>query len=135
MTLKILVVDDEPQIRRQLKVGLNGYGYDVLTATNGEEALITAAQQQPDLLILDISLGSAPDGIEVCRRLREWSATPVIMLSIRDEEQRRQHPYRPVEREQPDGDQKEDDGEQVGLGDEASESRTLVRIEVLVVAN
>jgi two-component system KDP operon response regulator KdpE len=86
MTLKILVVDDEPQIRRQLKVGLNGYGYDVLTANNGEDALIMAAQQQPDLLILDISLGSAPDGIEVCRRLREWSSTPVIMLSIRDEE-------------------------------------------------
>lgn len=86
MTLKILVVDDEPQIRRQLKVGLNGYGYDVLTANNGEDALVTAAQQQPDLLILDISLGSPPDGVEVCRRLREWSSTPVIMLSIRDEE-------------------------------------------------
>ena len=86
MTLKILVVDDEPQIRRQLKVGLSGYGYDVWTANNGEDALITAAQQQPDLIILDISLGSPPDGIEVCRRLREWSAIPVIMLSIRDEE-------------------------------------------------
>jgi two-component system KDP operon response regulator KdpE len=86
MTLKILVVDDEPQIRRQLKVGLNGYGYEVLTANNGEDALVMAAQQQPDLLILDISLGSAPNGIEVCRRFREWSSTPVIMLSIRDEE-------------------------------------------------
>lgn len=86
MTLKILVIDDEPQIRRQLKVGLNGYGYEVLTANNGEDALVMAAQQQPDLLILDISLGSAPDGIEVCRRFREWSSTPVIMLSIRDEE-------------------------------------------------
>lgn len=86
MTLKILVVDDEPQIRRQLKVGLNGYGYDVWTANNGEDALITAAQHQPDLMILDISLGSPPDGIEVCRRLREWSAMPIIMLSIRDEE-------------------------------------------------
>lgn len=86
MTLKILVVDDEPQIRRQLKVGLTGYGYDVWTANNGEDALITAAQHQPDLMILDISLGSPPDGIEVCRRLREWSAMPIIMLSIRDEE-------------------------------------------------
>jgi two-component system KDP operon response regulator KdpE len=86
MPLRILVVDDEPQIRRQLRLALNGYGYDVLTATNGQEALITAAQQQPDMIILDISLGSEPDGIEVCRRLREWSKTPVIMLSVHDEE-------------------------------------------------
>jgi len=86
MSLKILVVDDEPQIRRQLKIGLTGYGYEVLTASNGQEALIIAAQQQPDMLILDIALGSEPDGIEVCRRLREWSKTPVVMLSVHDEE-------------------------------------------------
>jgi two-component system KDP operon response regulator KdpE len=86
MPLRILVVDDEPQIRRQLRLALNGYGYEVLTATNGQDALITAAQQQPDMIILDISLGSEPDGIEVCRRLREWSKTPVIMLSVHDEE-------------------------------------------------
>ncbi len=86
MSLRILVVDDEPQIRRQLRLALNGYGYEVLTATNGQDALITAAQQQPDMIVLDISLGSDPDGIEVCRRLREWSKTPVIMLSVHDEE-------------------------------------------------
>jgi two-component system KDP operon response regulator KdpE len=86
MLLKILVVDDEPQIRKQLKIGLEGYGYDVLTAANGQDALIAAAQQQPDMIVLDISLGSEPDGIEVCRRLREWSKTPVIMLSVHDEE-------------------------------------------------
>lgn len=86
MSLKVLVVDDEPQIRKQLKIGLSGYGYEVLTAANGQEALITAAQQQPDMIILDISLGSEPDGVEVCRRLREWSKTPVIMLSVHDEE-------------------------------------------------
>lgn len=86
MSLKVLVVDDEPQIRKQLKIGLGGYGYEVLTAANGQDALITAAQQQPDMIILDISLGSEPDGIEVCRRLREWSKTPVIMLSVHDEE-------------------------------------------------
>jgi two-component system, OmpR family, KDP operon response regulator KdpE len=86
MTLKILVVDDEPQIRKQLKIGLGGYGYEVLTASNGDEALINAAQHQPDMIILDISLGSEPDGIEVCRRLREWSKVPVIMLSVHDEE-------------------------------------------------
>jgi len=86
MTLKILVVDDEPQIRKQLTIGLNGYGYAVLTAANGSDALTIAAQQAPDMIILDISLGVEPDGIEVCRRLREWSNTPVIMLSIRDQE-------------------------------------------------
>jgi two-component system KDP operon response regulator KdpE len=86
MSLKVLVVDDEPQIRKQLKIGLSGYGYEVFTAANGQDALITAAQQQPDMIILDVSLGSEPDGIEVCRRLREWSKTPVMMLSVHDEE-------------------------------------------------
>ena len=82
MKLKILVVDDEPQIRRQLKIGLEGYGYEVVTASNGDEAIIHAAQQRPDMIILDISLGAEPDGIEVCRRLREWSKIPIIMLSV-----------------------------------------------------
>jgi two-component system KDP operon response regulator KdpE len=86
MKLRILVVDDEPQIRKQLKIGLTGYGYDVLTAVNGGEALTMAAQYAPDLMVLDISLGSEPDGIEVCRRLREWSKIPVIMLSVHNEE-------------------------------------------------
>lgn len=86
MSVKILVVDDEPQIRKQLKIGLGGYGYEVLVATNGEQALTSAAQQHPDMIILDISLGSEPDGLEVCRRLREWSKTPIIMLSVHDEE-------------------------------------------------
>lgn len=86
MKHKILVVDDEPQIRRQLKIGLEGYGYEVLTAPNGDDAIIQTAQQQPDMLILDISLGSEPDGIEVCRRLREWSKTPIIILSVHGED-------------------------------------------------
>ncbi|KAB2866144.1 MAG: response regulator transcription factor [Anaerolineae bacterium] len=84
--MKILVVDDEPQIRKLLKTGLGGYGYEVITAANGQEALILAAQQAPQLIILDISLGSPPDGIEVCRSLREWSKTPIIMLSVRNED-------------------------------------------------
>ncbi len=86
MKLKILVVDDEPQIRKQLKIGLGGYGYEVVTAGNGQEALTLAAQHSPDVVILDISLGSEPDGLEVCRRLREWSQVPIIMLSVHDEE-------------------------------------------------
>ncbi|MCC6614244.1 MAG: response regulator transcription factor [Anaerolineae bacterium] len=86
MKLKILVVDDEPQIRKQLKIGLNGHGYEVITASNGLDAITLAAQQAPGIIILDISLGSEPDGIEVCKRLREWSNTPIIMLSVHDEE-------------------------------------------------
>ncbi len=86
MKLKILVVDDEPQIRKQLKIGLEGYGYEVLTASTGDEALIITAQQQPDMLILDISLGSKPNGLELCRQLREWSKVPIIMLSVHGEE-------------------------------------------------
>src|SRR5258705_11982133 len=84
--VKILVVDDEPQIRKLIQVGLTGYGYHVITAAGGQEALMLAAQQAPDVIILDISLGSAPDGLEVCRQLREWSKTPIIMLSIRNDE-------------------------------------------------
>jgi len=86
MNLKILVVDDEPQIRKQLSIGLSGYGYEVMTASNGDEALTSAAQHEFDMIILDISLGSPPDGLQVCRRLREWSKTPIIMLSVRSEE-------------------------------------------------
>ncbi len=86
MKLKILVVDDEPQIRRQLEIALAGYGYEVVSAINGEDAIRKAAQVSPDMIILDISLGSEPDGIEVCRSLREWSKTPVIMLSVHGED-------------------------------------------------
>lgn len=86
MKLKILVVDDEPQIRKQLRIGLGGYGYEVFAAANGQDALILTAQHSPDVIILDISLGTEPDGVEVCRCLREWSKTPIIMLSVHDEE-------------------------------------------------
>lgn len=86
MKRKILVVDDEPQIRKQLKIGLGGFGFEVITAANGTEALILAAQQSPAVMILDIALGSRPDGIEVCRDLRQWSEIPIIMLSVHNEE-------------------------------------------------
>ncbi len=82
----ILIVDDEQQIRKLLQTGLTGYGYQVITAANGTEALTAVAQRQPNLVILDINLGSQPDGLEVCRRLREWSQTPIIMLSVRGDE-------------------------------------------------
>ena len=86
MKRKLLVVDDEPQIRKQLKIGLEGHGYEVLTASHGGEAISLIAQQSPDVIVLDISLGTPPDGLEVCRRIREWSKVPIIMLSVHDEE-------------------------------------------------
>ena len=84
--MMILVVDDEPQIRRLLATGLAGYGHEVVAAAGGAEALTIVAQRRPDLVVLDINLGQEPDGLEVCRRLREWSRVPIIMLSVRDDE-------------------------------------------------
>jgi two-component system KDP operon response regulator KdpE len=84
--MKVLIVDDEIQIRRLIQTGLSGYGYKVITAANGLEALTISAQQAPDIILLDISLGTPPDGLEVCRRLREWTKTPIIILSVRGEE-------------------------------------------------
>ncbi len=81
----VLIVDDEPQIRRLLTVSLEANGYRVLSAASGQEGLVLAAQHQPALVVLDIGL---PDlsGQEVLRRLREWSRAPVIVLSVRDDE-------------------------------------------------
>ena len=84
--IKILIVDDERAIRKMLQTGLKGFGYQVLVAANGTEALQIAAQQAPNLIILDIALGSPPDGLEVSKNLREWSKVPIIMLTVRDDE-------------------------------------------------
>lgn len=83
--VKVLVVDDESAIRKLLQRGLTGYGYRVEVATNGEEALTSAAQTPPDIILLDVNLSVAPHGLEVCQKLREWSKTPIIMLTVRDE--------------------------------------------------
>ncbi len=82
----LLIVDDEPQIRKLLQTGLTGHGYEVMTAANGAEALTAVTHYQPHLIILDISLGSPPDGLDVCRQLRQWSRVPIIMLSVRSDE-------------------------------------------------
>lgn len=81
----VLIVDDEPQIRRLLTVTLEANGYSVLSAVNGQEGLVLAAQHRPALIILDIGL---PDlsGKEVLNRLREWSNAPVIILSVQGDE-------------------------------------------------
>ena len=85
--VKILVLDDEPAIRKLLERGLAGYGYSVITTSSDQEALDIAARQSPDLILLDINLGAHPDGLDVCRQLRAWSKTPIIMLTVRDEKQ------------------------------------------------
>src|SRR4051812_15681813 len=82
---EILVIDDEAQIRKLLRVGLMSYGYDVILVSNGEDGLQSAAEQKPDIIVLDINLGSDPDGLDVCRLLRERSATPIIMLTVNDD--------------------------------------------------
>lgn len=81
----ILVIDDEPQILRALKTILGSKQFNVITANRGEDGLALAATQKPDLIILDLSL---PDmsGMEVCAQIREWSQTPIIILSVRDRE-------------------------------------------------
>jgi two-component system, OmpR family, KDP operon response regulator KdpE len=79
----VLIVDDEIQIRRFLQITLKANGYRVYETETGQEALAKAAQLRPDLIILDMSLPDI-DGLEVLQRLREWTKTPVIILSVRD---------------------------------------------------
>src|SRR5271165_3471147 len=82
---RILVVDDELAIRRFLRVSLTAHGYRVFEAQRGQEALETASGLRPDLIILDLSLPDI-DGIEVTRRFREWSKTPIVILSVRGQD-------------------------------------------------
>ena len=82
---RVLVVDDEPQIRRFLRTSLAAQDYEVLEAENGLSALETARRYKPDLMILDLGLPDI-DGIEVITRLRAQSALPIIVLSSRDDE-------------------------------------------------
>ena len=79
----ILVVDDEPRLVRLVREILTAVGYEVLSARDAKEALETLAIEQPDLVLLDIMLPGDMDGYEVCRRVREFSAMPVIMLTAK----------------------------------------------------
>jgi two-component system KDP operon response regulator KdpE len=80
---KVLVVDDEPQIRRALRASLGAHGHEVRTAPNGEEAIVAAAEEALDLVFLDLGLPDL-DGTEVIRRIRSFSDVPIIVLSVRD---------------------------------------------------
>jgi two-component system KDP operon response regulator KdpE len=82
----VLVIDDEMQIRRFLKIGLESQGFFVCEAGGGEEGLTQAVMRKPDVILLDLNL---PDkgGLEVLKRLREWCKSPVIVLTVRESEQ------------------------------------------------
>jgi two-component system KDP operon response regulator KdpE len=80
---RILVVDDEPQIRRALRTSLEAHGYEVRTAGTGEEAVLSAAEEAPDLMVLDLGLPDL-EGTAVIERVRSFSDLPVIVLSVRD---------------------------------------------------
>jgi two-component system KDP operon response regulator KdpE len=85
MTPRILVIDDEPQIRRALKDALLDEGYNVTTAASGEEALRTLAEARPDLILLDLLLPGI-DGTEFCRTARQYCHAPIVVISVRDTE-------------------------------------------------
>lgn len=85
MSIKILVVDDEPLYIRLLKVNLEAEGYEVVTAFNGEEALETLSQSMPDLIILDVMMPKL-DGVTTCSRIRQFSNVPIILLTALGEE-------------------------------------------------
>ena len=81
-----LIIDDELQIRRLLRVCLESNGYRVMEATTGQEGIAQAAQHPPDVVVLDLGLPDM-DGVTVLKRLREWSRVPVLVLSVRDREE------------------------------------------------
>jgi len=82
---RILIIDDELQMRRLLSVGVSAYKYEVFAVDNGQEGIEGVIKHKPDLVILDLSLPDL-DGLQVLKRIREWSNVPVIILSAKDQE-------------------------------------------------
>ncbi|WP_040948892.1 response regulator [Gorillibacterium massiliense] len=83
---RILIVDDEPQIRKLLKVSLQAHHFDISEASTGEEGIYQATVTQPDLIVLDLGLTDM-SGMTVLERIREWSPVPVIVLTAKDREE------------------------------------------------
>ena len=81
----VLVIEDEPQVIRFLRAALSSHGFRVLEATTGAQGLVEASARVPDLVLLDLGLPDI-DGVEVARRIREWSAVPILVLSARGQE-------------------------------------------------
>ncbi|HMM20491.1 MAG TPA: response regulator [Selenomonadales bacterium] len=84
--MRVLVVDDEVQIRRLLRVSLGAHGYEIEEAVTGEEGINRTTMFKPDMIVLDLGLPDM-DGKEVVRRIREWSQVPILILTARDQEQ------------------------------------------------
>jgi DNA-binding response OmpR family regulator len=84
--MTILTADDDPQLQKLVKRNLERADYDVLTASNGQEALTLVKQQAPDVVLLDVTMPNM-DGFEVCRRIRTFSNVPILMLTARDADQ------------------------------------------------
>lgn len=82
----ILLIEDDTQMQRLLRIILQGHGYRLVEAANGQEGLMQAATRAPDIVLLDLGLPDI-DGLEVTRRLREWSDVPIIVISAREQEQ------------------------------------------------
>jgi len=82
----ILLIEDEPQMRRFLRITLQAHGYRLVEAATAQEGLMQATTRNPDIVLLDLGLPDL-DGLEVTRRLREWTQTPIIVISAREQEQ------------------------------------------------
>ncbi len=85
-SLTILVIDDEPAIRRLLKTTLQAHGYEIIEAENGREGLVSASTRPPDMIILDMNLPDT-NGLEVLEKLREWYDRPIMVLSVINSEE------------------------------------------------
>jgi two-component system KDP operon response regulator KdpE len=85
---KVLVIDDDPSLLRALRVSLRNGGHEVVGAVNGEQGISQAALTTPDVIVLDLGLPDV-DGLTVCKRIREWSEVPIIILSASDTEDRK----------------------------------------------
>jgi two-component system KDP operon response regulator KdpE len=86
----ILLIEDEPQMRRFLRITLRSQGYRLVESETGNDGLTQAATRNPDVVLLDLGLPDL-DGLEVTKRIREWTQTPIIVISARDEEQDKIH--------------------------------------------
>src|SRR6266498_1317145 len=82
----ILLIEDEPQMRRFLRITIESHGYRLVEAASGQEGLMQATTRNPDIILLDLGLPDI-DGLEVTKRLREWTQIPIIVISAREQEQ------------------------------------------------